>query len=420
MEIVSCFLISTPVSNVIDFASGSSDRAVLRRLQLLHFSDLALLALIALMSAVCLTVSWRDFDQLRSSQQRSQHMIRLAEQALLVSARADAAGLSESAVIYAIVGERPSKTRVVDAAARFSAAQSDFQAALNGLIATAHDDEWTLELIEILKREQAKFVDVHKSAIKMIETDGASGVIPAREILADQGWRLSESISALTQTITLNYSRRAQLSHAQILERMNELRTQLVASVLGAIALVALLGWLSNRVWRTTSIELQRLQRQSATDSLTSLPNRRAFRNRLGTEIERAKRDQLPLVLVAIDLDYFKRFNDAHGHPAGDALLKDLAAAWRPLLRDSDMLARVGGEEFAVLMPNCRTNDVEHLLARLRTAMPRGQTFSAGIAKLEAEDSASQLIARADAALYQAKDSGRDRASHSVELALVS
>ncbi|MFM2399885.1 MAG: hypothetical protein RL341_2042 [Pseudomonadota bacterium] len=365
-------------------------------------------------------LSWRDFDQLRNSQQRSQHMIRLAEQALLVSARADAAGLSESAVIYAIVGERPSARRLGDAAARFSAAQSDFQAALNGLIATAHDDEWTLELIQILKREQATFLDVHKRAIKMIESDDANGVIRARELLADQGWRLSESISALTQTITLNYSRLAQLSHTQILQRMNELRMQLVASVLGAIALVALLGWLSNRVWRTTSVELQRLQRQSTTDSLTSLPNRRAFRNQLGAEIERAKRDKLPLVLVAIDLDYFKRFNDAHGHPAGDALLKDLASAWRPLLRESDMLARVGGEEFAILMPNCRADDIEHFLARLRTAMPRGQTFSAGIAKLEDEDSALQLIARADAALYQAKDSGRNRASRSRELALAS
>jgi diguanylate cyclase (GGDEF)-like protein len=408
------------VSNIVDFASGSSDRAVLRRLRLLHFSDLALLALIAIMSAACLMLSWRDFDQLRNSQQRSQHMIRLAEQALLVSARADAAGLSESAVIYAIVGERPSARRLGDAAARFSAAQSDFQAALNGLIATAHDDEWTLELIQILKREQATFLDVHKRAIKMIESDDANGVIRARELLADQGWRLSESISALTQTITLNYSRLAQLSHTQILQRMNELRMQLVASVLGAIALVALLGWLSNRVWRTTSVELQRLQRQSTTDSLTSLPNRRAFRNQLGAEIERAKRDKLPLVLVAIDLDYFKRFNDAHGHPAGDALLKDLASAWRPLLRESDMLARVGGEEFAILMPNCRADDIEHFLARLRTAMPRGQTFSAGIAKLEDEDSALQLIARADAALYQAKDSGRNRASRSRELALAS
>jgi diguanylate cyclase (GGDEF)-like protein len=110
-----------------------------------------------------------------------------------------------------------------------------------------------------------------------------------------------------------------------------------------------------------------------------------------------------------LDLDNFKAFNDAHGHLAGDRLLKQAAAAWQAQLRPGDVLARLGGEEFAVLLANCSLADAASVVERLRTSTPGSQTCSAGLAASSPEDAAETLMARADAALYAAKDGGRDR-----------
>jgi diguanylate cyclase (GGDEF)-like protein len=110
-----------------------------------------------------------------------------------------------------------------------------------------------------------------------------------------------------------------------------------------------------------------------------------------------------------LDLDHFKRFNDARGHQAGDRLLADTTAAWREHLRDADLLARVGGEEFVVVLPECGTQLAVQIVDRLRGATPFGQTCSAGVALWDGSESVEGLIGRADAALYQAKEQGRDR-----------
>ena len=112
-----------------------------------------------------------------------------------------------------------------------------------------------------------------------------------------------------------------------------------------------------------------------------------------------------------IDLDHFKRFNDEHGHPAGDRLLRDSADQWRDALRVTDFLARYGGEEFVVLLPDCSLADAQIVIERLRASTPAGQTCSAGIAVWERWESGEQLIARADGALYAAKGAGRDQAA---------
>jgi diguanylate cyclase (GGDEF)-like protein len=113
--------------------------------------------------------------------------------------------------------------------------------------------------------------------------------------------------------------------------------------------------------------------------------------------------------VAMIDLDRFKRFNDELGHQAGDRLLKEAAAAWRSELRSTDTLARYGGEEFAALLPGCDPDQGVRLLERLRAATPAGQTCSAGVASWDGTEDAAALVARADAALYEAKSAGRDR-----------
>ena len=154
---------------------------------------------------------------------------------------------------------------------------------------------------------------------------------------------------------------------------------------------------------------IDRLQRLSMTDELTGLPNRRGWNEALERELARAQRNDEPLCLALLDMDRFKAFNDAHGHPAGDAVLRDTAQKWKRLLRLSDVLARYGGEEFALLFPAWPIDHAVAVVDRLRAATPGGLTASAGLAAWRSGDSQEQLIDRADRALYEAKRGGRDQ-----------
>jgi len=150
--------------------------------------------------------------------------------------------------------------------------------------------------------------------------------------------------------------------------------------------------------------ELERLVR---TDALTGLPNRRALEERLEGELATVRRTGLPLALAVLDLDHFKAYNDAYGHPAGDALLAGAAEAWSARLRETDLLARWGGEEFCVLLPGCSAEDAVAVMRDLRARTPNGQSFSAGVAAYAAGETADGLLQAADDALYEAKRRGR-------------
>ena len=109
------------------------------------------------------------------------------------------------------------------------------------------------------------------------------------------------------------------------------------------------------------------------------------------------------------DVDFFKNVNDERGHQAGDRLLKSAAAAWRTTLRPADVLARPGGDEFSLLLPDCDLDRARVVLERLRSATPGDATCSIGVAEWERGEPAEELARRADEALYGAKDAGRDR-----------
>ena len=127
---------------------------------------------------------------------------------------------------------------------------------------------------------------------------------------------------------------------------------------------------------------LTELQTMARTDELTGLPNRRAWQEHLPRELARGERTDQNLTVAMLDLDHFKRFNDANGHLSGDRLLKQVAAAWMTELRPSDMLCRYGGEEFALVLPSCAGDEALEVVERLRAAMPGDQTCSAGMADL--------------------------------------
>ena len=152
--------------------------------------------------------------------------------------------------------------------------------------------------------------------------------------------------------------------------------------------------------------EVQSLARS---DALTGLPNRRVIDEVLPREMARALRADTPLCLAIIDIDHFKAYNDTHGHLAGDAVLRDCAVAWGSKLRGEDTILRYGGEEFLVVLPNCAAEDAIVIVERLRAATPAQQTCSAGLAMWRPGESVDDLVGRADKALYEAKESGRDR-----------
>jgi diguanylate cyclase (GGDEF)-like protein len=150
---------------------------------------------------------------------------------------------------------------------------------------------------------------------------------------------------------------------------------------------------------------LGRLTEIALTDALTGLPNRRACDQRL----EQAIQDGEPVCVAFLDLDFFKSYNDDHGHQAGDRLLKEAATAWRAEVRPTDTLARYGGEEFVVLLHGHDLQLARRVVDRLRAATPREQSCSAGLARRQDGEAATALLSRADKALYDAKRAGRNR-----------
>jgi diguanylate cyclase (GGDEF)-like protein len=156
---------------------------------------------------------------------------------------------------------------------------------------------------------------------------------------------------------------------------------------------------------------LARLERVARTDDLTGLANRRAWDEHLAREIARSQRNSTSLGVALLDLDHFKEYNDVHGHPAGDRLLKQVAAGWGRAIRATDILARYGGEEFAVALPGTTEEEALATLERMREEMPEDQRVSAGVVFWDGEEDEITLVNRADRALYAAKAAGRDRVS---------
>jgi len=154
-------------------------------------------------------------------------------------------------------------------------------------------------------------------------------------------------------------------------------------------------------------------------DPLTGVANRRLFFLRATLELARVRRTQRPSALVSIDIDHFKRVNDLHGHAAGDEVLKMLSRRCSGLLREVDLFARVGGEEFAVLLPETTLAEARGLVDRLRDAVGEefvevdgqriGCTFSAGVTALHPDGDVDACLRRADDLLYRAKHLGRNR-----------
>lgn len=151
------------------------------------------------------------------------------------------------------------------------------------------------------------------------------------------------------------------------------------------------------------------LVEEASLDPLTGLVNRRGWVEATRAVLDTARNRPSPTAVAIMDLDHFKRVNDTLGHDAGDRLLVDCTAAWRSVLRAGDVLARLGGEEFALLLPRCDPATATGLLDRLSVATPGSTTFSAGLTELRPGEDLADAVARADQALYEAKARGRNQ-----------
>src|SRR3954447_17039007 len=198
-----------------------------------------------------------------------------------------------------------------------------------------------------------------------------------------------------------------------------------VAIALGAALIAGSLAWRlavrgTRRIEARMAAERAQFEALAHEDSLTGLPNKRAFDNRLNTELRRAAREYYPVALVVLDLDRFKQINDTWGHPVGDEALVKLAQHIEAELRAGDLCGRVGGDEFVLALVRADAHSAERVLGRLRTALeavsvgPAGErlAFSAGIAEFPRHASTREaLLECADSALYWGKANGRGRAT---------
>jgi len=191
---------------------------------------------------------------------------------------------------------------------------------------------------------------------------------------------------------------------------------------LGQCAYIGLFGSTMRKSLHQRTIELrlayQRIEELAQTDELTGLPNRRSIVKMLDDEIARGHRGT-PCSVAMIDIDWFKRINDGHGHPAGDEVLRTLAITVFANIRANDRFGRYGGEEFLLVMPGTASDEAGVIVERLRAmiseldwnalTIDRAVTISAGLATLAPDDSSDAILARADRALYAAKAGGRNR-----------
>lgn len=197
---------------------------------------------------------------------------------------------------------------------------------------------------------------------------------------------------------------------------LSEIRRSLYVNLSICLAVMVLVLVLLNRVIRRFQL---RIETQAMVDSLTGLPNRRGFDRIAMNAIAESRREHKALSAMLLDLDHFKRLNDTHGHLAGDEVLTGFADDVKRCLRDSDIICRWGGEEFIILLQDTngsgarRVAEKIRLLAEQHTYVFTGSalqvTVSLGLTELHPDDTLQSLIARADQALYSAKQNGRNR-----------
>ena len=236
-----------------------------------------------------------------------------------------------------------------------------------------------------------------------IEAVGFLYVIPISLLASEYGWRggLYGAAAALGLTIVWAIVQHVPLGVIGYCSR--------AATFASVGILVGVHADQRHSLEQERELLLDELRATALSDPLTGLPNRRAWDERFEHELALAGRSGRPLSVAAIDLDKLKQINDALGHEHGDRLIQRCAQSWAVALRETDFLARFGGDEFLVLLPDCPAADAEGTARRMLAAMPPEHSFSIGIASWDGDEEGYELIHRADKAMYAAKAAGGGR-----------
>lgn len=283
---------------------------------------------------------------------------------------------------------------------------------------TAHDEtlyHLYYPLQDVLKKNVGLITldvsrDVHEEAEKVFS-----------QVRTQMVWTAWVTAILLTVAVHLLLVRRLRRFTRQLVHLTEQSTWHTRISVRGNDEL-ALLSRQVNSLLAVIESQVQTLEALTVTDPLTGLTNRRAFDARLALEYARKNRDERPLAMLMLDVDYFKRYNDRYGHPGGDSALQALAQVLRlSVCHASDLVVRLGGEEFAILAPETdaagatalaeriRTNLRERCIAHADSPVAAHMTVSIGIV-IAGDETPEAFVNRADQALYKAKHGGRDRA----------
>ena len=291
--------------------------------------------------------------------------------------------------------------------------------------AVNHPDE-VIDLIQTHYNTQNKSRDHHEYEAREIIRLILPGVVPVG-YMNEERWRNIEQVflkqGLMADEIDMQrflYQPERQITAGDILAMY---RVQIGVAVLAVLGLLMFAHILSLRVQvrkHTLALEQarQRAESEARTDALTGLPNRRYFYEELSRDFAQAQRHDIPLAVITLDLDHFKEVNDRYGHAAGDDALCSAARVLSNYMRTGDIVARIGGEEFAVACLNITEQEARALAERLCKEMQACEithaddqfsvTVSLGYAMREQGDSMEQLMHKADQALYAAKQAGRN------------
>jgi diguanylate cyclase (GGDEF)-like protein len=298
----------------------------------------------------------------------------------------------------------------------------------------------SIDLEELMDRvlDAAMQIPGFDAAMMVVESQGGAPTVVTRGMTPQETAKPPTSgvagLPSGTMTVTYRYGRDRELPDSELIS--GGLFIPLIGRELAPVGTLSLF-------WRTTDHEPETEQieqaenlvasaipaienarrygearKEAETDALTGLYNQRYFHETLRREVLRAQRYERNLALILFDVDDFKSINDQIGHLAGDRVLAQAADRLREAVRSVDVACRIGGDEFAVILPESSAVDADQLFRRVQSSM-RGTALgpdedrlrlSAGIAELQHGDTAAGLFERADGALYRAKDLGKDRA----------
>lgn len=259
-------------------------------------------------------------------------------------------------------------------------------------------NDWTTQLGNILLKIHK--THTHNLSTNILRIDDYPNSITG---LIDEWFATSEGLSRFSKYLSsIQEERSAELQRNNVL---------LAVAVLGfSLALVGLNLWQQARESERHALEMNSLHDEIRKDPLTGVLNRRGWIDLTARQIRHMNKFGRTAVSVAIlDIDHFKEFNDTHGHDAGDRRLIEFAHLLKLNFRPCDLISRIGGEEFAILLPNCTVDDSKRIIDRIREIANSKIKFSAGIASLEECHGLDNAMLVADEAMYQAKNSGRNR-----------